>query len=209
MDKFKFLKLIGEYFSFNTYRKILDFINHYFVGLLKRIDEHHIFLSGGGIAFSLILSTIPILLLVFAVLGIVIDPATIDENITKFINTMIPYPEYAKYTTEVILRRIPDVYQYSTTAFYLGLAGLFFTSTWIFSSMRTILNRIFGITKGKGVLIGLLRDFGMVFLIILLVLLSTFILPTINVFINATENIEILQRFRITDFVNLINRLIF
>jgi len=204
MSKFKLLKIIGEYFSFDAYRKVLDFFNHYFVGLFKRIDEHHIFLSGGGVAFSLILSVVPILLLVFAVLGIVIDPGTINENISKFINTMIPYPEYAKYTTEVILRRIPDVYQYSTTAFYLGLVGLFFTSTWLFSSMRTILNRVFGVTESKGVIIGLLRDFGMVFLIIFMVLISTFILPTVNVFINATENIEILQRFRITDFVNLI-----
>ncbi len=204
MSKFKTLRFLGGLFSFDFYRKALDFFNHYVIGLFKRIDKHHIFLSGGGIAFSLILSTIPILLLVFAVLGVVIDPTTIDENISKFINTMIPYPEYAKYTTEVILRRIPEVYQYTTAAFYLGLAGLFFTSTWLFSSMRTILNRIFGVTKSKGVLVGLLRDFGMVFLIILLVLVSTFVLPTINIFINATENIEILQRFRINDFVSVI-----
>ncbi|MCP5062445.1 MAG: YihY/virulence factor BrkB family protein [Ignavibacteriae bacterium] len=204
MSKFKLLRVIAEYFSFNTYRKILDFSNHYFIGLLKRIDEHHIFLTGGGIAFSLILSIIPILLLVFAVLGIVIDPVTINENISKFIDTVIPYPEYAKYTSEVIMRRIPEVYQYSNTAFYLGLVGLFFTSTWLFSSMRTILNRVFGVVECKGVLIGLLRDFGMVFLIILLVLISTFVLPTINIFISATENIEILKSFRINEFVSFI-----
>ncbi len=204
MSKFKILKYIGEYFSFERYRKLLRFFNHYVVGLFKRIDEHHIFLSGGGIAFSLILSTIPILLLVFALLGNIIDPTTIDENIRKLINTIIPYPEYANYTTEVILRRIPGVFQYSATAFYLGLAGLFFTSTWLFSSMRTILNKIFGVPKDKSVLVGFLRDFGMVVLIILLVLSSTFIIPTVNLFIHATENIELLQKFQITSFVNTI-----
>lgn len=204
MSKFKVLKIIGEYFSFERYRKFLQFFNHYVVGLFKRIDEHHIFLSGGGIAFSLILSTIPILLLVFALLGNIIDPTTLDENIRKLINTIIPYPEYANYTTEVILRRIPGVFQYSATAFYLGLAGLFFTSTWLFSSMRTILNKIFGIPKDKSVLVGLLRDFGMVVLIIVLVLISTFIIPTVNIFIHATENIAILQKFQITSLVNTI-----
>ena len=166
MNKYKFLRLIANYLSFKQYRKILAFLNHYIIGLFKRIDKHHIFLTGGGIAFSLILSTIPIFLLVFALLGNIIDPTTIEDNLSNFISTIIPYPEYADFTTSAIMRRIPGVFQYSATAFYLGLAGLFFTSTWLFSSMRTILNSIFGSTEDKGILIGLIRDFGMVLMII-------------------------------------------
>ncbi|MCB0730083.1 MAG: YihY/virulence factor BrkB family protein [Ignavibacteriae bacterium] len=197
MSKFNFFRLLAKYFSFKQYRKILAFFNHYLIGLFKRIDEHHIFLSGGGIAFSLILSTIPILLLVFAVLGNIIDQTTIEENLAQFISTIIPYPEYAKFTTSAIMRRIPGVFQYSAVAFYLGLVGLFFTSTWLFSSMRTILNRIFGSAEDKGFLIGLIRDFGMVILIISLVLVSTFVLPSINLFIQVTEGLEILKNFRV------------
>ncbi len=204
MNKIKILKFIDEYISFDRYRKLLQFLNHYVVGLFKRFDEDHIFLTGGGIAFSLILSTIPLLLLVFALLGNIIDPTTLDENIRKLINTIIPYPEYANYTTQVILKRIPGVFQYSASAFYLGLAGLFFTSTWLFSSMRTILNKIFGVPKDKSVLVGFIRDFGMVVLVIFLVFISTFLIPTVNIFIHATESIEILQKFKLTNFVNII-----
>jgi membrane protein len=202
MSKFSLFRLIGKYFSFNQYRKVLAFLNHYIVGLLKRIDEHHIFLSGGGIAFSLILSTIPILLLVFALLGNIIDPTAIEDNLSNLINTFIPYPEYAAFTTSAIMKRIPGVFQYSAVAFYLGLAGLFFTSTWLFSSMRTILNRIFGSTENKGILIGLVRDFGMVILLITSVLVSTFVLPTINIFIKVTENLDILQNFRVDSVIH-------
>lgn len=202
MSKFKFFRIIGTYFTFNQYRKVLAFLNHYVIGLFKRIDEHHIFLSGGGIAFSLILSTIPILLLVFALLGNIINTSTIEVNLSQFINTMIPYPEYAEFTTSAILRRIPGVFQYSAVAFYLGLIGLFFTSTWLFSSMRTILNRIFGDAEHLGIMAGLARDFGMVLLSILLVLVSTFILPVINIFIKATESIEILKGFQIDSVVH-------
>ena len=204
MSKFKFFRMIGKYFTFSQYRKVLDFLNHYVVGLFKRIDEHHIFLSGGGIAFSLILSTIPILLLVFALLGNIINPNTIEVNLSQLIYTIIPYPEYADFTTSAILRRIPEVFQYSAVAFYLGLIGLFFTSTWLFSSMRTILNRIFGSSEDKGFLVGLIRDFGMVLLSILLVLVSTFILPVLNVFIKATESIEILKNFQIDSVVHFL-----
>ncbi|MBK8945321.1 MAG: YihY/virulence factor BrkB family protein [Ignavibacteriae bacterium] len=204
MSKFKFLRLIGNFFSFNRYREILGFFNHYIIGLLKRIDEHHIFLAGGGIAFSLILSTIPILLLLFAILGKIVDPLTIEENLSKIIITMIPYPEYAEFTKIAILKRVPEVYQYSTTAFVLGLIGLFFTSTWIFSSMRTILNEIFGYDKEKGIIFGLLRDFGMVILVILMILISTFVLPSINLFITATENLDILVNFKVDKIIHSI-----
>lgn len=202
MSKFSFFRMVSKYLSFEQYRKLLAFLNHYVVGLFKRIDEHHIFLSGGGIAFSLLLSTIPILLLVFALLGNIIDPTTIEDNIKQLIETVIPYPQYADYTASAIIRRIPGVFQYSAAAFYLGLFGLFFTSTWLFSSMRTILNRIFGCTEEKGFLIGLIRDFGMVILIIILILVSTFILPTLNIFIKVTENIELLQEFRVDSLVH-------
>lgn len=204
MSQFSLLKFVSKYFSFNQYRKILAFLNHYIVGLFKRIDEHHIFLSGGGIAFSLILSTVPILLLVFALLGKIIDPSTIENNLVKLIDTVIPYPEYAEFTTSAIMKRIPGVFQYSSTAFYLGLFGLFFTSTWLFSSMRTILNRIFGSSEDKNFIIGLVRDFGMVLLIISMVLLSTFILPSLNVFIKITEEIEFLKNFRVDALIHTI-----
>ena len=123
---------------------------------------------------------------------------------SNLIITIIPYPEYAEFTTSAILRRIPGVFQYSATAFYLGLAGLFFTSTWLFSSMRTILNRIFGGGEDKGIIIGLVRDFGMVILIIAMVLVSTFILPSLNIFIKFTEELEILQNFRVDKVFQII-----
>ncbi|PID62954.1 MAG: hypothetical protein CR986_00565 [Ignavibacteriae bacterium] len=193
---------INNFFSFNTYRKILSFFSHYIIGLLKRIDQHHIFLTGGGIAFSLLLSTIPILLLVYALLGNIIEVESIEHNLSQLIHTVIPYKEYADFTTSAIVRRMPGVFQYSAVAFYLGLIGLFFTSTWLFSSMRTILNSVFGSSENKGIIIGLIRDFGMVILIILLMLLSTFILPSINILIKASENIEILERFRVDSLIH-------
>jgi membrane protein len=70
--------------------------------------------------------------------------------------------------------------------------------------MRTILNSIFGSTEDKGILIGLIRDFGMVLLIIALVLVSTFVLPSINIFIKVTEEVEILQNFRVDSVLQTI-----
>ena len=64
MSKFRLLRFLSKYFSLSTLRKILGFLPYYVKGLFHRMNEHHIFLSGGGIAFSLLLSIFPIILLV-------------------------------------------------------------------------------------------------------------------------------------------------
>ena len=193
--QYKIYRRIAKIISPSSFRKMLGFFKHYFGGLLRRIDDHHLFLSGGGIAFSLFLSIIPLILLFFSILGSIINIETIEQQVNTLIDTIIPYPEYASYTKRFILSRIPEVIQYKTIAGYFGIFGLFFTSTWLFSSMRTILNRIFGVSEHKSALIGLLRDFGMVILLIILVLLSTFILPSLNFLLTAADNIEILHSF--------------
>lgn len=198
MSKFKFFRFIGKYISLSTFRKVLEFFRFYVGGLLHRLDEHHVFLSGGGIAFSLLLSVIPFVLIIFAVLGNIIDVSTIEVQVNTLIDTMIPYAEAAAYTKRFILSRIPEVIEYKTLAGYLGAFGLFFTSTWLFSSMRTILNQIFGVSKEKNAFIGLLRDFGMVLLLLVFVSLLTFILPTVNIIVNAADRIQLLEPFRIS-----------
>ena len=50
-------------------RSIREFAVHYVWGLYLRTDEHHLFLMGGGLAFSLFVCIVPFVLIVFAVLG--------------------------------------------------------------------------------------------------------------------------------------------
>lgn len=189
-------------------KRTLNFLSYYFGGLFKRIDEHHIFLSGGGIAFSLLLSLIPFILLVFGILGNIIDPMVIEKQIINAIDTIIPYPEYADYTKKAILTRIPGVIEYKTAAAWVGGFGLFFTSTWLFSSMRTVLNNIFHCSDTKGALHGIIRDFAMVLLFIVLILISTFILPFFNILANITTKNEWLQVFNLEFFLDWIFSLI-
>lgn len=193
--KYKTFKTVGRYVSVDKFRKVLSFLNHYVGGTFRRLEKNHLFLSAAGIAYSIILSVIPLVLLVFSVLGNIIDVVTIEEQVNTAIDGLIPYHASANYMKNFILSRIPEVLEYKSLAGGLGLIGLFFTSTWLFSSMRTILNKIFRATDHKGALIGLLRDFGMVFLILVFILLSTYLLPIINFFVSVTEEIEILKQF--------------
>ncbi len=208
MSRFRIFRHISKYMSPGALRKVICFFGHYFGKLFKRADQHHIFLSGAGIAFSLLISLVPFILLALSILGNIINTETVEEQIKIAIDTIIPYPEYASYVRSSIMKRIPQVVQYKTVAGYIGAFGLLFTSTWLFSSMRSVLNNIFGYSEHRGALHALLRDFGMVLLLIVFILLSTFILPTLNVLIEAADKVELLGFLRISQFTDSILSLV-
>lgn len=202
--RFRMFRFLGGYFSIRNIRRFLQFMDHYVVGLFRRLDEHHLFLGAAGIAFSLLISIIPIILLTFSILGHIISPENVEQQITTLIDTIIPYADPAAYTKAFILKRLPGVIEYKTLTAYIGSFGLLFTATWLFSSIRTVLNRIYGVTKHKSAWIGMLRDFGMVLFLVFLVLISNFILPALNFLINLADKIEFLNIFRLTDFQDVI-----
>ncbi|MCK5086490.1 MAG: YihY/virulence factor BrkB family protein [Melioribacteraceae bacterium] len=202
MSRFKIYRFITKYISLSTLRKVLEFFKHYFGGLFYRTEENHLFLSAAGIAYSLILSMIPMVLLAFSVLGNIIDVVTIEEHVNTAIENIIPYHDSADYFKRFILSRIPEVVAYKTIAGYLGSFGLLFTSTWLFSSMRTILNKIFKVTEKKSPFIGMIRDFGMVILVLFFILISTYILPTINFIFSLTDKIAFLEPIKPSIFLD-------
>ncbi|MGD8781828.1 MAG: YihY/virulence factor BrkB family protein [Ignavibacteria bacterium] len=178
--------------------RVKDFYKYYLVKLFKRIDEHHLFLSAGALAYTLLLSLIPIIMITFSIFGTVVNVDAFQNQIAAFIKDIIPYPDAAEYLNHVILTRIPDVIQYKTFAAYSGSIALFFTATWFFGMLRSVLNNIFHVKDEVGLLLGFLRDIGMVILIIIFIILSTFALPSISVFIKSAAQIEILKRYEIS-----------
>lgn len=200
--QFKLFREIGKVCKLDRIRKVLAFFKHYVGGTFHRLDKNHLFLSAAGIAYSIILSVIPLVLIIFSVLGNIIDVAKIENQVNTAIDGLIPFHDSADYMKNFILSRIPEVVKYKSLAGGIGLIGLFFTSTWLFSSMRTILNKIFKAEDTKGALIGLLRDFGMIILILVFIFFSTYLLPTINFFVSFTDKFEILKPFALDTIVH-------
>lgn len=166
------------------------------------MDQHNLFTAGAGISFSLLLGMIPFILLIFSLLGNIVDEEVIAAQINNLIDQSIPYPSYANYVKKLISSRLPEVIEYSTSAFYIGVGGLLFTSTWIFSSIRTILNQIYDVKVERGFIYGMVRDIVMVVLLVLLISLSTFILPAINIIYELSKNTAYFQNLDITPIWN-------
>lgn len=179
-------------------KRFFGFIGHYFGGLYRRIGENHIFLLGGGLAFSIIMCIIPFVLIVIYVMGRVLESASVSHHIDLLIDTLIPYERYAAYAKRIIFGRADEVIAYKEIAGYVGMVGLFFAASGLFSSMRTGLNVIFKARGGRGAYFGKLHDLGMVVLVVLFFVLSTAVLPLFEVVKDSANKVRFFHAFQLT-----------
>jgi membrane protein len=176
-------------------KRIGKFSRHYFLGLYNRIDDHHVFLLGGGLAFSLFVCIIPFVLIIFSLLGNILDSKYMQSQINYFIDTIIPYYTYSEFVKKIIFSRINEVIEYKTIAGIIGGFGLLFAASGLFSSMRTILNKVFGVDTDVNFIMAKLRDFAMVLMVILIFFFSTILMPLLDVLRQAATQLDFLQFF--------------
>ncbi|MFQ6009032.1 MAG: YihY/virulence factor BrkB family protein [Candidatus Zixiibacteriota bacterium] len=190
------------------FRSFTSFFRHYFVGLYHRIDEHHIFMLAGGLAFSLFVCIVPFVLIIFSALGIILEASSLEREITSYVDKFIPYETYASYAKQIITSRLDEFRMYKSVAGYVGVIGLLFAASGLFSSMRTILNTVYKVEVGKHVFIAKLRDFGMILLVLLFFLLSTTSLPILEIVKDSADKIELLKFFQLSLIQNVTFRVV-
>ena len=187
----KLVKRLQLLSSWHTY---WDFLKHYVGGMYHRSDEHHIFLLAGGLAFSLFVCIVPLVLIIFSVVGIMLDKPIVADEINAFIDRVIPYQDYATFVKEKVFVRVDEFKLYKNLAGLIGLIGLFFASSGLFSSMRTVLNLVYRRTIKEHAVIGKLRDFGLVLLVLFYFVVATAILPTLEVFETFAESMKFFDK---------------
>lgn len=190
------------------WQKAGKFFKHYFGGLYVRMDQHHLFLFSGGLAFSLFTCIIPLILIVFWILGNFLSSEEMELQIITFINTVIPYSEYADFVKQIIFSRVEEVIEFKNVAGLLGFAGLFFAASGFFSSMRTVLNKINGVDIEINIFIGKLRDFLVILVAILLFFASILALPLLELFKSIASSTPYLQFFNHPIFQQLFTILV-
>lgn len=157
-----------------------DFFRHYLLGLYDRLDEHHVFLLGGGLAFSFLVCIVPLVLVLLSVLGNALAASAFEYRIEIVIEMLFPATHYTASLKNFFLERVDEIIRYREVAGYGGVFGLLLAASGLFSSMRTILNKVFRVRRDVHIVIGKLRDFGMVLLVLLFMLTSTTLFPLVE-----------------------------
>ena len=177
-----------------------DFFRHYILGLYRRIEEHHVLLMAGGLAFSLFACIVPMIFIIFSILGMVLNKPTIAVEIGALIDRLIPYADQSATIKRIILARVDEFRVFKSAAGAIGLVGIVIASSGLFGSMRTILNRVYKVSAKKFFLIGKLRDLGLVLLVLLYFLLSTTVLPSLEILQRFADRTAFLHWFQMSGF---------
>jgi membrane protein len=151
--------------------------------IFRKFGEDHGFFLSSGITFNLLICFVPLMLLLLALVGTYLySDREVLHHLRRSIESAVPTldPRIMKNIMTIIRdRKIVGV---------LGIGGLIWTSTWVFSSLRTALNLILPVEKERGILHGKAVDVLMVFLAGLFLWGS----------MTLTSSITLLQGYRIS-----------
>jgi len=133
----------------------------YLVRIIERMEDNHIFLSGAAIAFNSLLCFIPLVLVIFYVLGFYLGSEEAIRTIDGYLGSLEMFPYERNYVREQVISLISEFVQGSHIAGIIGVFGLIWTSSTLFAALRTVLNRIFNFRDTKSLVVSKLKDFAL------------------------------------------------
>jgi membrane protein len=141
--------------------------SHFLFEVLKKFNGDHGFFLSAGITFSLLLCVIPFILLLLAFVGSYLySSQEVMSHLRHYLENIAPSldPRLMGNVLKIVRdRKVVGI---------LGIGGLIWTSTWVFSSLRMALNNVFQIEKGRGILRGKAIDLLMILLAAIFFLVS-------------------------------------
>jgi membrane protein len=155
---------------------------------LRKFDKDHGFFLSSGITFNLLICLIPLILLLLALVGTYLySYREVLNHIRHYLENAFPFPDAR--IMNGILRIVRDRKMVGV----LGVGGLIWASTWVFSSLRTALDIIFQVKEGRGILRGKGID------LLMILLAGTFLLISMA----FTSVITFVQGYRFSPFLEL------
>jgi len=156
---------------------------------LKKFNGDHGFFLSAGITFNLLICLIPFILLLLSLLG------TYLYSYREVLDHLRHYLQSALSSFDPrIMKNILRIIQDRKIVGVLGIGGLIWTSTWVFSSLRTALNMVFQVEKGRGILRGKGID------LLMIVLAGAFLFASMM----FTSVITIVQGYRFSPFLDMV-----
>lgn len=158
-------------------------IIYYSKKLYEKFEKDHIWVLSSGIAFNILISIIPFLLIALTVLGIYIDSSNILEKVNTYLTNILPMQDAQK---DKIIMQIFELAKELTNNTFLtgsiGVIALMWTMSGLFSTMRDVLNRIFIFDGYINYFYGKVRDFVLVLVTLTLFLVSLFFTSVFQIF---------------------------
>jgi len=155
-------------------KKRLNNLFFYIKRLYQKFDTDQIWFLSSGVSFSILWVIIPTLLLLIGVLGFYFDKSNAIQKINEYINQALPFSFDAKDRfLETISNKSYELMKNAWITTVIGLLGIFWAMSSMFSFLRDALNRIFEVKESLNFFKGKLRDFVLLIITIILFSLTT------------------------------------
>ena len=152
--------------------------------LYQKFDTDQIWFLSSGVSFSILWVIIPTLLIFLGILGFYFDQVNAVQKINEYINQTLPVNfEMKDKVIAAISSKALELSKNAWITTLIGLLGVFWTMSSMFSYMRDALNRIFDVKESVTFLKGKLRDF-----ILLLIIIVLFSFTTIVTSVQQVDN---------------------
>lgn len=156
--------------------KKLNNLFFYLKRLYQKYDTDQIWFLSSGVSFSILWVIIPTLLIFLGILGFYFDQVNAVQKINEYINQTMPVNfEMKDKVIAAISSKALELSKNAWITTLIGLLGVFWTMSSMFSYMRDALNRIFDVKESVNFLKGKLRDFVLLLFIIVLFSFTTFV----------------------------------
>jgi membrane protein len=133
----------------------------------RKFDQDHGFFLASGITFNVLIYLVPFTFLMLAMVGkYLYDDQEVIHHIRGYLRNFAPSIDPA------VMKNLFDLIQNRDVVGFLGIAGLIWVSSLVFSALRTALNMVFRVEKERTLLRGLGIDLLMIVLAGTLLLLS-------------------------------------
>jgi membrane protein len=117
--------------------------------ILRRADDHHIYLAASGIAFNILLFMLPTMLVMVFIIGTFMEQASVIAVIEEFLLDALPPDGGLDAAIDIIKSELHSVLGNYKGAGWIGIPVLFWVSLTLFSSLRTGLNAVFSFTQER------------------------------------------------------------
>ena len=143
-------------------------------------DQRHIFLLASGIAFNLLLCTIPLLVLIVSLVSGLLDVDKTKDTVEAALVQFFPKNTEASSLIAGVIAELGAIFNYSRIAGWIAGIALLWLSSALFSSLRTGLNAIFHIPTPKFFVLYKLKDMAFTIITVVLILVVTLLSPLLT-----------------------------
>ncbi len=148
------------------------------------LDNHHTFMLASGIAFTIMMYAIPMLLVAIFVLSSNIDIETTRSVIQDIFLNFLPPTDNNYSLLNTILNEVQNITEHSALFGLIGIIGLLWLSSALISSIRVGLNTVFELKDTRIFILYRLKDILLTILFSLLILIYSYGLPIISLLID-------------------------